>query len=391
MKQLEIFFRTFWLVLFLLLPVVPIQAYDETCNEMDSVEISLITCTPHEEIYSLYGHTALLYRNLRTDEKIVFNYGMFNFQAPHFIARFVLGKTDYELGVAPLEPFCKYYRQWGSMVTEQVLNLNNQEKVRILTALETNLLPQNRVYRYNFFYDNCSTRPRDIIESNLTGRIIYEPRPDYTPTYREMIHELTAFHPWAAMGNDLLLGLKADFKTTQREQEFLPLNLLYDFDHAQIYENGQYRPLVKERRTLVEPGAQMIAKEFPLSPTLCAVILLFISLFVFVAERRIHRCYVWFDAILMAFTGLAGFLLLVMLFSEHPTTSTNLQILLLNPVWPFFIPSIVHRKPTHYWTVLLICLGLFFIGRLLQDYAEGMEILALCLLTRYWSHYKNDK
>lgn len=391
MKQLEIFFRTFWLVLFLLLPAVPTQAYDETANDMDSVEISLITCTPHEEIYSLYGHTAILYRDLRSGQNLVFNYGVFNFEAPHFVSRFVLGKTDYELGIAPLEPFCDYYRHWGSMVTEQVLNLTPEEKLRILTALKINYLPQNRIYRYNFFYDNCSTRPRDIIESNLTGRIIYEPRPDYTPTYRQMIHELTDHHPWASLGNDLLLGLKADFKTNQREQEFLPLNLMYDFDHAQIYENGQYRRLVRERHTLVAPDVQMIEEEFPLSPTLCAALLLCISLAVFVAERAKRRCYVWFDAILMTATGLAGCLLFIMFFSEHPTTSTNLQILVLNPAWLFFIPSVLRRKPTRYWLVLLICLCLFLLGEILQDYAEGMEFLALCLLTRYMSHHRNDK
>jgi len=378
-------------VLFLLLPAVPTQAYDETASDMDSVEISLITCTPHEEIYSLYGHTAILYRDLRSGQNLVFNYGVFNFEAPHFVSRFVLGKTDYELGIAPLEPFCDYYRHWGSMVTEQVLNLTPEEKLRILTALKINYLPQNRIYRYNFFYDNCSTRPRDIIESNLTGRIIYEPRPDYTPTYRQMIHELTDHHPWASLGNDLLLGLKADFKTNQREQEFLPLNLMYDFDHAQIYENGQYRRLVRERHTLVASDVQMIEEEFPLSPTFCAALLLCISLAVFVAERAKRRCYVWFDAILMTATGLAGCLLFIMFFSEHPTTSTNLQILVLNPAWLFFIPSVLRRKPTRYWLVLLICLCLFLLGEILQDYAEGMEFLALCLLTRYMSHHRNDK
>ena len=391
MKQLEIFFRTFWLTLFFFLPAFPVQASDEAIHEMDSVEIGLITCTPHEEIYSLYGHTALHYYNPRTKDDIVFNYGVFNFMEPHFVARFVLGKTDYELGVAPTEPFCAYYEKWGSMVTEQVLNLTNEEKIRIVMALKINLLPENRIYRYNFFYDNCSTRPRDIIENNIMGRIIYNSRQGYTPTYREMIHELTSQHPWAAMGNDLLLGLKADFKTTQRQQEFLPLNLMYDFDHAQILENGKYRPLVKERRVLVSPGVQVVEEGFPLSPIFCAVILLFVSFGVFVVEFGKKRRQAWFDVCLMVVTGTAGCLLFVMLFSEHPTTSTNLQILLLNPVWLLFIPSVARRKPSRYWTVLLVCICLFFLGCLLQDYAEGMEILALCLLTRYCSHLKNDK
>ena len=391
MKQLEIFFRTFWLVLLTLVPAGSINAYNEASGELDSIEISLITCTPHDEIYSLYGHTALRFHNPVLKQDVVFNYGVFNYLAPHFVARFVLGKTDYELGMAPLEPFCEYYHKWGCMVTEQVLNLTNDEKVRITMALRANMQPENRVYRYNFFYDNCSTRPRNLIENNLLGRIIYEPRRDYAPTYREMVHEMTTNHPWARLGNDLLLGLKADAETNQRQQEFLPLNLMYDFDHAQILTDGQYRPLVKERRMLVEPGVQIVESGFPLSPTLCAIIVLLVSLGIFVAEWRKRSRFVWFDVVLMSLTGLAGCLLFVMLFSEHPTTSTNLQILLFNPLWLFFIPSVVRRKPSRYWVVLLVCIVLFFLGGQLQDYAEGMEILALCLLTRYCSHLRNDK
>ncbi len=364
---------------------------DDTLQKMDSIEIGLITCTPHEEVYSLYGHTAIRYRDLSTGQDLAFNYGVFNFKAPHFVLRFVLGKTDYELGIIPIDIFCKYYRDWGSEVTEQVLDLTAEEKANITIALSRNLRPENRIYRYNFFYDNCSTRPRDIIERNMLGQIVYTPRKDFAPSYREMIHELTAHHEWATFGNDLLLGLKADFKTDYRQQEFLPLNLQHDFDHAQVFANGAYRPLVKERRTLVKGGVQIIEKDFPLSPTVCFLLLVALSFFIVGLEYKRKYCLVWFDAALMTLTGLAGILLFVMLFSEHPTTSTNLQILLLNPLSLLFIPAVVKRKKTIYWPLLLCFLVLFVLGEFVQDYAEGMEFLALCLLTRYLSHTINDK
>jgi hypothetical protein len=382
-KQFGLFFRTFWLTVSFLFFAGPMMA-----EKLDSVEISLITCTPHEEVYSLYGHTAIRYHNLQTGEDLVFNYGVFNFNAPHFVARFVLGKTDYELGIVPMRPFCKYYQEWGSEVIEQVLNISNEEKSRIAQALAVNYLPQNRVYRYNFFYDNCSTRPRDIIVNNLSGRVIYSPREDYHPTYREMIHELTNHHPWTKLGNDLLLGAKADKKTTLAEQEFLPLNLSYDFDRAQILDNnGEYRPLIKERRILVNPGVQIIEEGFPLSPMTCALILLCTLSAILAYEWKVQRHFAWLDALLMLLTGIAGLLLLVMFFSEHPTTSTNLQILLLNPIALLFIPSVLRKgKESRYWNFMLACIALFFLGEFLQDYAEGTEILALCLLTRYCSH-----
>ncbi len=378
----------------MLISIMPLCSVDAAGNDsmkMDSVEISLITCTPHEEIYSLYGHTALRYRNLRNGDDFVFNYGVFNFNAPHFVARFVLGKTDYELGIAPLAPFCRYYKDWGSKVTEQVLNLTDDEKARVVLALMINARPENKTYRYNFFYDNCSTRPRDIIANNVSGVIVYAPHEGEAPTYREMLHELTGHHPWATMGNDLLLGLKADLSTTTREQQFLPMNLMADFSKAQIYTNGSYRPLVKEERILVEPGIQTVEEDFPLSPTLCFLLLAAIAVTIAIVEYKRHRCLVWFDTLLMLLTGIAGCLLFVMLFSEHPTTSTNLQILLLNPISLAFIPSVLLHKRTIYWKILLTCLILFFAGWFIQDYAEGMEILACCLLTRFISHKRNDE
>jgi hypothetical protein len=194
------------------------------------------------------------------------------------------------------------------------------------------------------------------------------------------------------MGNDLLLGVKADMKTTREQQEFLPLNLLYDFDHAQVYANGIYRQLVKERRTLVPAGIQMIEKDFPLSPTDCAILLLLVCLSVLMAEWKLKRHFVIFDVCLMLATGLAGCIIFIMFFSDHPTTSTNLQIFLLNPLPLFFLPAVLrHSKTTHYWNISLGMICLFLIGGLWQDYAEGMEILALSLLTRYWSHIRNDK
>ena len=370
---------------------VDARSADDILQKMDSIEIGLITCTPHEEVYSLYGHTAIRYRDLGTGQDLAFNYGVFNFNAPHFVLRFVLGKTDYELGIIPTNIFCKYYRDWGSEVTEQVLDLTAEEKANITVALSRNLRPENRIYRYNFFYDNCSTRPRDIIERNMLGQIVYTPREDFEPSYREMIHELTAHHEWATFGNDLLLGLKADLKTDYRQQEFLPMNLQHDFDHAQVFANGEYRPLVKERRTLVKGGVQIREKDFPLSPTVCFLLLVALSFFIAGLEYKRKRCLVWFDATLMALTGLTGTLLFVMLFSEHPTTSTNLQILLLNPLSLLFIPAVVKRKKTIYWRLLLCFLVLFILGGFVQDYAEGMEFLALCLLTRYLSHIFNDK
>ena len=390
MKHFENNFRTLFTVIVCLFCSISSPAQTEEENKMDSVEIGLVTCSPHEEVYSLYGHSAIRLKDPRHNLDCIFNYGEFNFKTPHFALRFVFGKTDYMLGAAPTMPFLMYYKEWGSQVTEQVLNLTAEEKQDIINSLFTNYSPENRIYRYNFFYDNCSTRPRDIIERNLRGKIVYEPRTGYEPSYREMINEKTKHHPWATFGNNILLGINADRRTTQREQHFLPENLRYDFSRAVIDRDSVKVPLVKETRQLVAPGVQIIEEDFPLTPLQCSILLLIVSLAVLAYEQKKKITARWYDVILMLLTGLGGLALFVMIFSEHPATSINLQIMVFNPLSLFFIWKVWKGRKTVWFHISLLLTIAFFIGGFWQDYAEGMEIVALCLLTRYLRHY-NDK
>lgn len=391
MKLKKRFFRYLCVLAVVLFACLPADAQSFTLEDMDSIEIGLVTCSPHDEIYSLYGHSALRVHDLRNDSNWVYNYGVFDFKKPHFAWRFVMGKTDYTLErYTAYELWLKSYTKWGCMVEEQILNLTSTEKLRLCQALDDNLY-NYPVYRYNFFFDNCCTRPRNIVERCLDGKVTYAARPDYSPTFREMIHTCTEGHPWAAFGNDLLLGLRADQKATQREQEFLPANLCYDFDHAAVVRQNETRPLVLRHVVLAPLREQPVSSGFPLSPLACSLFILVICVAIFVIEWRRNRTFVWWDVVLMILTGLPGLLLLLMIFSEHPATSINLQILVLNPVALFFLPAVIRRRRTRWFAISLCCLVVFFIGGIWQDYAEGMELVALSLLLRYWIHRRHDK
>ena len=390
MKHLKIIFNALKGVLLTLILVssTPVAA-QEDIPPMDSVEFSLLTCQPHDEVYSLYGHTAIRYHELRPGGlDWAFNYGVFDFKKPHFVARFVFGLTDYELGAYPYKYFVKEYRRFGSMVTEQVLNLTDEEKMALHDALAINLRPENKIYRYNYFYNNCTTKARDIIESCINGKVEYAGREDYTPSYRDMVHSMTRNNPWSRFGNDLLLGIKADWKTDLRQQEFLPGNLLYDFDHAQIYSNGSYRPLIKERRIAVPAGVQIIESGFPLTPLACAAILLAVGIVIFFFEWRKKRVLVLWDVLLMITTGTIGIVLTLMLFSQHPTVSLNLQIILCNPLPWLFLWPVIRGRETRYWKITAILAVLFLIGSFFQCYAEGIHVLALCLLMQCYANMK---
>jgi hypothetical protein len=197
-----------------------------------------------------------------------------------------------------------------------------------------------------------------------------------------MVRECNRNHRWSKFGNDLLLGLKADLATTREEQEFLPMNLMTDLAHAQIYKDGAYRPLIKEQRLLVEPGVQVIEPDFFLTPTELAVLLLIISVCIGLYEWKSERIVRWWDVLLMTIQGLIGVALTVMIFSQHPTTSLNLNLLLFNPLPLLFIPAVIKGKRSLWTKLLLLMLILYGLGGIMQSYPEGMWIVALCLLIR---------
>lgn len=387
-KQISCFFRLAILCI-ITLACNEIQADDggQTGGGADSITVSLLTCSPGDEVYSLYGHTAIRYTDYNNGVDVAVNYGVFSFGKPFFVLRFIFGVTDYEMGIVPFNYFCEEYRSEGRSVRQQELNLTPDEKLALRKALEENYLPQNRVYRYNYFYDNCTTRARDIIFSCINGRVEYDGGGDTYPSFRSLIHGFNENAPWARFGNDILLGVKADRKTDRKEHQFLPAYLMHDFDKARIVSaNGAQRPLVTHSSTIVEGGAQVAEEGFPLRPAACAWIIFGIVVAVTAAEALAGRRLWPFDALLMTLYGCMGIVVFLMFFSLHPATSTNLQVLLFNPLPLVFAyraaRRAVKRRREPFWTYSAILAALFFIGGFFQDYAEGTYVLALSLLVR---------
>jgi hypothetical protein len=215
-------------------------------------------------------------------------------------------------------------------------------------------------------------------------------------TYRDIIHQWTSNHPWTRFGNDLLLGVKADVNTTAEEQQFIPLNLLYDFSKAQVYgADNTHKPLVESEQWIVKPTPQTLEESFPISPKTTFLILFIITVILTVLESRLHVSFWLYDFLLLLLTGLSGLVLFAMIFSQHPTVSLNLQILILNPLNLVFLYPVTRKlmkgqihSYVYVYTMLLI---LSFFGTLVQQYAEGIYILALSLLLRMLSIIYNYK
>ena len=393
--MLSCFFTTFaekmkkgllYIVLTFILSVVNATVGAQSMTNPDRIQISLLTCSPGKEVWAQYGHTAIRYYDKESGEDLAINYGIFSLDQTYFIPRFVLGMTDYRMGVQPMDMFLAQYSYEGRGVVEQVLNLSAEDKEVIYKALQENMKPENVVYRYNYFFENCTTRARDMLVNHLHGKVVYPPAEE-DATFRSMIHKWNNKYEWSQFGEDLLLGVNADRKTTKSEQQFLPENLRSDFDKARY--NG--KPLVKETNVLLDAETEVVEPVFPLSPLSIALIFAVISLVMILFSYRRQQVYWAWDLALMLTSGLMGIIFFVMIFSQHPCVSLNFILLFFNPLPLFFLYSTIKKKKVIWWKIwgVLIILGLF--GSLFQEIPLPILIVASFLLLHCIVHLRINK
>lgn len=368
-------------------------AFSVQSQSTDSIRFSLLTCAPGTEIYSLFGHTAIRYENYTRRIDVVFNYGMFSFNTPNFIFRFVAGETDYQLGITPYSYFEAEYAMRGSSVYQQVLNLTQSEKERLLTILENNYLPENRIYRYNYFYDNCTTRARDKIEKCIEGKVVY---PDSLSgkSYRSIVHEFTAGSLWDEFGIDLCLGAEADKEINKRQQMFSPFYMKYYASNAYIVDaGGTRRPLILDETKIVDVEPEEVQPGFILSPLMCGALFLALCVVMAWGQWKTQRIWWGWDIVLYGLQGLAGCIIaFLFFFSVHPTVGSNWLLILFNPIpllyLPFMVYKAVKRKKDYYHVGNMVYLTLFitilpFCG---QEFNLTVLPLALGLLVTSASH-----
>ena len=361
-------------------------------GQEDSIKVSLMTCAPGTEIYALFGHTALRYEDTARGEDWVFNYGMFSFNTPHFIYRFVKGETDYELGVTPYSYFEGSYAMRGSSVYQQTLNLTMAEKQKLRRLLEENYQPENRVYRYNFFYDNCTTRARDIIEECIEGKVVY-PDGKEGLSFRDIVHQYTKGHEWDELGIDMCLGSEADEPVDARKQMFAPFYMLEAAGKATIVAGDSVRPFVLQEKKVVDVEPEGGEGGFPLSPLVCVFVLMGAVCLVGWIQLKVKKVIWIWDLFLFGVQGLAGCVIAFLVcFSTHPTVGSNWLILLLNPIPLIYLPVMVYRaikgKKDLYHLINTVYLTLFIMIMpfVQQKFNATVLPLALCLLLCSASH-----
>jgi hypothetical protein len=316
-------------------------------QDSSRIRISLLTCTPGEELYATFGHSALRIIDSNSVTDHVYNFGTFNFDDPGFYLKFVRGQLKYYLNVEEFEDFKFGYIGENRGITEQLLNLTTAEKITIHRALIENIKEENKFYMYDFFFDNCTTRLRDIIVKYPRPTPLLPAVMPTTYTFRNAIHQYLDANDmaWSKFGIDILLGAPTDAVMTIPQQQFLPQNLMMALDST------KNTAIVADSKSLYLLGDTNTKRQLFTPTVLFVTILLafiFLSLF---KNKQVHAVLLGLDAFLFFAVGLLGVLLIFMwVGTDHLMTKNNYNLLWAWPmhiVFAFFINKNTRRVKTY--------------------------------------------
>jgi hypothetical protein len=391
MQKKFLIFKTTFLLLFF-----PFWAFSNSLNiseNIESTEISVLTCDPGNEIYSLFGHSALRIKNPINGQDLVVNWGLFEFSESQFQFGydFAKGRLKYYMGIQLMSNFITEYRRSKRGIREQVLNLSNQEKYQIIQLLEENYKPENRKYKYEFFYDNCSSRLRDVIKKVFGENINFYQSPKSNKfTFRETIHLYLESFPWLKLGIDLVLGKKIDKLVSNENLMFLPLNVEEIFDKSLVENNGSIKNLVKSKNTLIESfeNKNKLNNIGFYSWILLAITLLLI---IFKLDKALG---VW-SSLNLFIIGLLGIVLVFMwIGTDHNATKMNFNLLWASPFHFILIFYLIKESWNNftYWylilSLILIFTTILFWFTLTQEFNSFVKPIILELVIIYYYYFK---
>ena len=364
-----------------LLFLLPSEIFSQ--NDSCHLRVALLTCTPGEELYSTFGHSAIRITDSINHSDIVYNYGTFNFDEPGFYTKFVRGKLSFYLSTDDFESFKYFYQQENRGITEQVLNLTCAEKYNMLLLLQANLMGQSRFYKYDFTFDNCTTRLRDLLEKTADSPVHFREVLHTKPTFRDLIYQYLDYNDkqWSKLGIDILLGSRLDIKTKPREVMFLPDYLMSSFDSASI----STRQLVYKKQPVLDsflPPKQINIRAHPLF--IFTVIFILVLLLSFSKNRFIKRLLIAFDGFMFFITGLLGILILFMWFgTDHLMCRDNLNLLWAwptNVVAAFYIHSKKSTAVKYFMIYAVLNLALFACWVFLPQHMNPALIPVIAIL-----------
>ena len=307
-------------------------------QDSSRLRISLLTCTPGEELYSTFGHSAYRVIDSNSVTDIVYNYGTFNFGDDGFYLKFVRGKLLYYVSLENFQSFKFDYQSQNRGITEQVLNLTAAEKISIRHFLNENAKPENKYYKYDFFFDNCTTRLRDILKKQHDSSFCQKPVMPKGTRFRQAIHMYLDKNgqPWSKLGIDILMGIPCDAVMTTEQMQFLPDNLMASLDSSD-------HKMIVSKENLYTITANDNRDSF-FTPIIIFSILLIAIVLISLLKNNFARAFLQgFDGILFFLTGTIGIIIILMwTCTDHGMCKNNLNLIWTLPthfVMAFFVNS----------------------------------------------------
>jgi hypothetical protein len=378
--------------IFSFLVLFSVSGFAQTPKLSDQAEIYVITCGPYQgELYSAFGHSAFRIVDTQQQYDAIYNYGVFDFDQPNFYLNFAKGNLNYKLGKHAYAPFRDYYIYHNRFIHEQKLNLAQHQKQKLFDFLEWNALPENQYYRYDYFYDNCATKIRDVLQHVFGDSVKFDDSYIQTEySIRDLCELYLKQQPWGDLGIDVCLGLPMDKKASPHEYMFLPDYIESTFDHATIIDSVA-TPLINEKNITYESHPEATALS-PFHPWIVFGLIFVIGAGLTYYDFKRKKLSKWFDIILFTVVGLVGLLLLLLwTATDHKAAAKNFNLLWALPTHLIFLYWLwSNNKP--YWVLWyfkiacllqLATLLLWFV--LPQQLNVFLIPLVILLMMRCWS------
>ena len=354
----------------------------------DNIEFSIITIGPYEdELYSAFGHSGIRYRDKLNNIDLFYNYGIFDFDQPNFYINFLNGQLLYMVGKYNYQTVENFYINQKRYVKEQVLNLNNSEKIILFNYLEQNIKPENRTYLYNYVYNNCATKIRDILITVYGERITFKKKSD-NQTIRALMDKYLKNNKWGDLGIDICLGLEIDKKASYSEEMFLPEYLFINLEDSFLDDNVN----LISKTNIINSNSPVINKNI-FQPKYIFLLFLIICVFLSFRQIKYSLLYIYFDFTVFFISGVIGALLIYLWFFTDHLSSFNYNLIWAVPfnlIFSFLL--IFNFKSTlTRWYFIINCAVLFSLlilwNFLPQDLNDILIFFVLGMLLRMLSNY----
>lgn len=353
-----------------------------------NAEISVLTIGPGTSLNDAFGHNGFRIKDNVQGVDVVYDYGRFPFNEPGFYLNFARGKLSYSIGKDTFNDIINFYTWQNRTIKEQNLNLSATEKQELYTFLLNNYKPENRAYLYDFFYDNCATKIRDVANSTLNNGISFQKPDDYqAQTFRTLIQNNLNKNSWGSLGIDIALGSVIDREASPEEQMFLPENIHRFFSKATL-QNGE--ALVSNSVTLYTEKEKNTTSNLWTSPLTIMSLLALGILWLTYTDHKKNKRTKWLDITLFTITGLIGvFLLLLWFATDHSATAHNYNLLWAFALNAFVIGQLSRKQPKPWFSkylkflIIMLCLLVFHWLVGVQVFAVTLIPLLIALTIRY--------